>query len=170
MAMQQMEILRSTDGANTLVAQMANIGNRLKNEVAALSKTLNTEFEAGDNAFNLEHYKDTFEAAGLAGQSPRVKNGFLALAIQKAMASGLGAGRALSDFDIKQQLLTLGENQSDPDIIAQMFNDSMASLKANVKNKAEAHGLAAPVIRDFNFGGPKEKVRRRYNPSTGEFE
>ena len=178
MAQRQMQIFEDTPGANTLTAKMANVGNRVMNEARAFSSQFGVEFESGPAAFDPANYADTFEAAGLAGQSPRVKNGFLALAIQRAMAAGLGSGRALSDKDIEQQLQTLGRNQADPNIIRQVFDDSMSNLIDSVNNEAQAQGLTVPEIRRPDFGvnvnqrenelGDFQEGQTAVNPATGE--
>jgi hypothetical protein len=132
-------IMRENPGANTLVAQMANIGHRAITEVKTLVNSLGVEFERGDEAWNIDNYADVFKANGLAGASPRIKNGFLAMAIQRAMGSGLGTGRALSDYDIKNQLATLGANQSNPDIVATIFADSYMNLRDYTISKYEPY-------------------------------
>ena len=95
---------------------MANVGNRVMNEVRTFTRAAGIEFESGEATFDINNptYKDTFKASGLAGASPRVRNGFLGLAIQRAIAFGLGTGRALSDKDVDLQLKTLGKNRRMP--------------------------------------------------------
>ena len=133
-------------GANTLVASLANIGNRLRQEIRTLVNRAGVEFEdrSIESAFNHNSYKGAFEAAGLAGESARVKNAFLALAIQRAIASGLGTGRALSDKDIENQLKTLGQNQSDPEILRLIFADDFRRLSEGVGFRAKASNLTVP--------------------------
>lgn len=151
-AQRLLKVVRDTEGANTLTAQLANVGNRIRNEVKTFANTFKVEFESGENAFNPEKYEGVFSAAGLAGANTRVKNGYLALAIQRAIASGLGSGRALSDKDIESQLVTLGRNQSDPSIIANIFQDSFQSVSDNVRFRSEAQSLKLPEIKEFDFG------------------
>ena len=128
-------ILYETPGANTLTARVANVGNRAMQEVKAIGAELGVyivdenNVRLGEVGWDIAHYEDIFNATGLAEANPRIKNGFLAMAIQRAMASGLGTGRALSDYDIKNQLATLGANQSDPDIVATLFADSYMNLR-----------------------------------------
>ncbi len=148
-----LDIIEKTPGANTVTAAMTNVGNRIMNEVRTLSNSLGIEFESGGSAFDVSRYGDVFKEVGLAGANPRVKNGFLGLAIQRAIASGLGTGRALSDKDIEQQLKTLGRNQSDPDIIARIFTDSFENLVDSVTFQHRATpGLKLPEIVRPDFG------------------
>lgn len=151
-AQRLLKVVRDTEGANTLTAQLANVGNRIRNEVKTFANTFKVDFESGEDAFNPEKYEGVFSAAGLAGANTRVKNGYLALAIQRAIASGLGSGRALSDKDIESQLVTLGRNQSDPSIIANIFQDSFQSVSDNVRFRSEAQSLKLPEIKEFDFG------------------
>lgn len=133
-------------GGNTLVASLSNVGNRVFQEVKVLSKNFGVEFESGDEAFNTSRYSGAFSAAGLAGANPRAKAGFLGLAIQKAIASGLGTGKALSDKDIENQLISIGRNQGDPDIVRQLFTDDFNNLSDGVRFRAQASGLKLPDL------------------------
>ena len=146
-------IMRENPGANTLVAQMANIGTRAVTEVRTLANTMGVTFERGEDAWNPDNYNEVFNAVGLAEASPRIKNGFLAMAIQRAMGSGLGTGRALSDYDIKNQLATLGANQSNPDIVATIFADSYMNLQDYTYSKYEPYKgeLKLPDIYQPNY-------------------
>ena len=147
-----LKTMMETPGANTLTASLANIGSRLLDEVKTASSVLGVEFEQGNDAFNTNNYEDMFNSLGLAGESPRVKNGFLSLAIQRAMASGLGTGRALSNEDIRQQLNTLGSNQSDPAIVRSIFEDSYRNLADQIRFKAQSDSrLRLPEIRQPNY-------------------
>lgn len=164
-----LNIVRETEGANTLTAALANIGNRIKNEAKAFARTSGVEFESGTDVFNTNKFEEAFSAVGLAGANARVKNGYLALAIQKAIASGLGSGRALSDKDIESQLVTLGKFQSDPSIIARVFQDSFDSVSDNVTYKAEAQGLDLPEIKrfDFNVNDPVDDFLKKLRERRG---
>lgn len=135
-------------GANTLTASLANIGNRLRQEVRTLVNRAGVQFKDRSvaSAFEQNNFKGAFEAAGLAGESARVKNAFLALAIQRAIASGLGSGRALSDKDIENQLQTLGRNQSDPEILRRIFIDDFQRLSAGVQFRGQASNLTIPEL------------------------
>lgn len=143
-----------TGGANTLTAQLANVGNRLRNEARTMAREFGVEFESGAGAFDPNRFQGAFEAAGLAGQSARVRNAFLGLAIQRAIASGLGTGRALSDRDIESQLRTLGQNQSDPEILRRILADDFANLRDTVTNQGRAFNLAVPEIDEPGFVVP----------------
>ena len=144
-------ILDKAEGANTLTAALTNVGNRVIQEVRTISREFGVEFEQGPAAFDANSYNGVFQATGLAGASARVKNGFLGLAIQRAMAAGLGTGRALSNEDIAQQLRTLGNNQGDPQIIRLIFADSFNNLNDTIRFKAEASGLTLPNISTPSF-------------------
>lgn len=139
------------EGGNTLVASLSNVGNRVFQEVKALSRSFGIDFESGDDAFNVSRYDGAFSAAGLAGASPRAKAGFLGLAIQKAIASGLGTGKALSDKDIENQLISIGKNQADPDIVRQLFIDDFNNLSDGVRFRAQASGLKLPELVSPEF-------------------
>lgn len=137
--------VNETPGANTLTAQLMNVGNRVVQEVKALTTAFGTKYEVGaEKAWDIAHYEDVFASMGMAGANPRVKSGFLAMAIQKAMASGLGTGRALSDYDIKNQLNTLGANQSDPRIIAGVFSDAYEYLRIYTQEKYNSFSQINP--------------------------
>lgn len=146
-----LDIMDKAEGANTLTAALANIGNRVIQEAQTLSREFGVEFQQGSAAFDAGSYDGVFQASGLAGASARVKNGFLGLAIQRAMAAGLGTGRALSNEDIAQQLRTLGNNQSDPNIVRLIFTDSFNNLNDTIRFKAEASKLTLPNISTPSF-------------------
>ncbi len=144
-AQQLLEIV-GEGGANTLTASLANIGNRLRQEIRTLVNRAGVKFEDRSvaSAFDHNSFKGAFDAAGLAGENARIKNAFLALAIQRAIASGLGTGRALSDKDIENQLKTLGQNQSDPGILRRIFQDDFRRLSEGVGFRAKASSLTLP--------------------------
>jgi len=150
---QQLLEIVGEGGANTLTAGLANVGNRLRQEVRTLASRAGVEFESGSKAFDQNNFKGAFQAGGLAGENARVKNAFLALAIQRAIASGLGSGRALSDKDISNQLETLGQNQSDPLILRQIFIDDFRRLSEGVRFRAQASNLAVPELVSPEFIG-----------------
>lgn len=162
-----LETIEETEGANTVVAALANVGNRIRQEVMTLSDQFGVEFEAGMDAFNPDRYEGVFSAHGLAGANPRVKNGFLGLAIQRAMAAGLGTGRALSDTDIAQQLDTLAANQSDPQIIRAVFADSFRNLSDQVRFSAEANTLQLPTVHEPGFLNPVDPIEQRARQTEG---
>jgi hypothetical protein len=143
-------LINANPGANTLTAGLMNLGNRAVQEIKTLSREVfdrgNFTIISGDTGetitergWDISHYEDVFSASGLAGVNPRIKNAFLSLAIQRAMASGLGTGRALSDYDIKNQLKTLGDNQSDPNIVRDVFSDSYHNILDYTESMANAN-------------------------------
>ena len=147
-----LEMMRKNPGGNTLIAAATNFGNRLMGEVRTLAGQGLIEFDDDFRGLELSKWEQAFSAAGLAGANPRIKNGFLALAIQRASAMGMGEGRALSDKDVEFQLQTLGENQNDPNIVANIFNDSYKMMRNRSESRAEQH----PELRaeDYSFYEP----------------
>ena len=169
-------MLRENPGANTTVATMANVGNRLWNEVKALKQQGVYKFADDFRGTDIKKWEGVFSANGLAGANAKVKRGFLALAIQGAAAQGMGTGRALSDKDVEQQLRTLGANQSDPEIIAGVFSDSYQSMINGVQSEAQNFPYLQKKfddgewsINEYDFGASKPKVRT-YVPGQGFVE
>ena len=158
-----LNFMRENPGANTVTAGLLNLGNRLMGEVRAMKS--NGVFDVSDDfrGFEVGLWEDVFEASGLAGANPRVQNGFLALAIQRAAAAGLGTGKALSDRDVELQLITLGANQNDPEIIAGIFQDSFKSLSNNIRaEQGQFNYLSKFTIDDIDFGAGSASVVQDY--------
>jgi len=125
-----MDMLDASPDVNTFVGKASNIVNGLKQEAAAIGRSLGMENETLEKLTDESRYDSQFAELGI--ESQRLRGMVTALAFQAAAASGQ-SGRDVSNRDIERFIQEIGANASDPDSFKASLRDVMSRTARNFK-------------------------------------